>query len=74
MAFVRWHQVRGVDGRSSVLKVSTEKIRDELRNRGFLDTDENGKICATSRSHLSRAKKTLLQRGFAERKGQIWRL
>jgi len=34
----------GLDGRSSVLKVPTAKIREELRNRGFLDTDENGAI------------------------------
>jgi hypothetical protein len=65
----------GLDDRSSVRKVSTAAIRDELKDRGFLDADENGKISGTSRSHFSRAKKLLLQRGgFAERKDQIWKL
>ncbi len=64
----------GLDDRSTVFKVSTAAIRDELKNRGFLDLDDKGKISATSRSHFSRAKKLLLQRGFAERKDQIWRL
>jgi hypothetical protein len=65
----------GLDDRSTVVKVSTAAIRAELKDRGFLDADENGKISATSRSHFSRAKKRLLQRGlFAERRDQIWRL
>jgi hypothetical protein len=65
----------GLDDRSNVLKVSTANIRDELKDRGFLDTDDNGAITRVSRNHFSRAKKLLLRRGtFAERKGQIWRL
>jgi hypothetical protein len=65
----------GLDDRSSVLKVSTAAIRDELRNCGFLDADENGAITRVSRLHFFRAKQMLLKRGiFAERKGQIWRL
>jgi hypothetical protein len=65
----------GLDGRSTVLKVSTAVIRDELKNRGFLDRDDNGAISRVSRNHFSRAKKELLRRGtFAERKDQLWRL
>jgi hypothetical protein len=65
----------GVDDRSTVLKVPAAAIREELRNRGFLDADENGAITALSRKHFSRAKSLLLSRGtFAERKGQIWKL
>ena len=62
----------GLDDRSTVLKVSTADIRDELKNRGFLDLDDNGAISRVSRNHFSRAKKLLLRRGtFAERKGQL---
>jgi hypothetical protein len=65
----------GLDDRSTVLKVSTEKIRDELLNRGFLETDENDKISRVSRVHFYRAKKALVKHGiFVERKKQIWRL
>ena len=64
----------GLDARSTVLKVSTSAIRDELRNRGFLDADENDAITRVSRGHFFRAKKALLKRGiFLERKKQIWR-
>jgi hypothetical protein len=63
-----------LDDRSSVRKVSTAAIRDELRNRGYLETDEKGNIERVSRNHFARAKETLLRRGiFIERKGQIWR-
>jgi hypothetical protein len=65
----------GLDARSTALKVSTEKIRDELLNRGFLERDENDKISRVSRVHFYRAKKALVKRGiFIERKKQIWRL
>ena len=65
----------GLDDGSTVLKVPTAAIREELKNRGFLDCDENGTITRVSRLHFFRAKQMLLKRGiFAERKGQIWRL
>jgi AAA domain len=64
----------GLDGRSTVIKVPVKEIREEMRNQGFLDTDEKGNIEHASRDHFSRAKKTLLRRGiFIERGGQIWR-
>jgi hypothetical protein len=64
----------GLDGRSSVIKVSVQEIQAEMRNRGFLETDENGAILRVSRVQFSRAKIQLLKRcGFVERSGQIWR-
>jgi len=64
----------GLDDRSTVLKVSAEAVRDELKDRGFLDTDEKGAIERVSRGHFFRAKKSLLKRGtLIEKKGQIWR-
>jgi hypothetical protein len=64
----------GLDGKSVVRKVKTAAIREELVNRGYLDTDEKGAILRVSRSHFSRGKKDLLRRGtFIERKGLFWR-
>lgn len=64
----------GLDDRSSVLKVSTAAIRDELLERGFLERDEKDNISRVSRLHFYRAKKALVKRGtFAERKKQIWK-
>jgi hypothetical protein len=64
----------GLDGRSSVIKVPVQEIQAELRNRGFLETDENGAILRVSRVQFSRAKIQLLKRcGFVERNGKIWR-
>jgi hypothetical protein len=42
----------GLNDRSTVLKVSTAAIRDELKNRGFLTTDEKGAIERVSRNHF----------------------
>jgi hypothetical protein len=53
----------GLDGRSTVLKVAVAAIRDELKDRGFLDTDETGAIPRVSRLHFFRAKRLLLKRG-----------
>ena len=64
----------GLDGRSSVIKVPVKDIREELKNRGFLDVDDEGKITATSRSHFNRSRCTLCNvKNFAERSGLIWR-
>lgn len=66
----------GFNGRS-VRKVSTAAIRDELRDRGFLETDEisgNKKITRRHQICLSKAKAVLLDRqALMERKGLIWR-
>jgi hypothetical protein len=67
----------GLDDRSSVLKVPVDKVRDELKSRGFLETDEKGNLSATARSHFQRVKAELVKtKGgkFAEEKGLIWRV
>jgi len=66
----------GLDLRSSVLKVSVEKVRDELKNRGLLETDEKGNVAPTGRTHFQRAKAGLVKtKGgkLVEEKGLIWR-
>jgi AAA domain len=67
----------GLDNRSSVLKVKVDAVRDELKNRGFLETKETGGITDTARSQFQRVKTELAKtKGgkFAEDKGLIWRL
>ncbi|NUJ81826.1 AAA family ATPase [Methylocystis sp. FS] len=64
---------QGFDG-APVRKVKTDAIRERLKSRGFLDTDDNGQVMATSRTQLQRAKAQLLDKGsFAEDHGLIWR-
>ena len=62
---------------NSVRKVSVDAIRDELRDRGFLETDEasgNKKITRRHQIFLSKAKAVLLDKqALIERKGLIWR-
>jgi hypothetical protein len=58
------------------LKVPVDKIRDELKDRGLLETDEKGNLTATARSHFQRAKTGLVKtKGgkLVEEKGLIWR-
>jgi hypothetical protein len=73
----------GLDGRSAVAKVLVTEIREELKDRGFLDCDETGKVTPLARQHFCRAKTQLLtlkvsrelSRGkFVERGGKIWRI
>jgi hypothetical protein len=72
----------GLDGRSGIIKVPVEEIRQEMANRGFLERSLDGTITPTSRSHFLRAKTQILGSGmqrncnagnFVERGGQIWR-
>jgi hypothetical protein len=66
----------GLDDRSTVRKISADAIRDELKNRGFLETDDKGQITATSRSHLQRLKAELVKtKGgkLVQEKGFLWR-
>jgi RecA-family ATPase len=63
----------GFDDRS-VKKVKTDAIQDELKSRGFLQTDNKGGVTAADRKMLSRAKAELLSDvRLAEKDGLIWR-
>jgi len=63
----------GLNG-APVRKIPVDKLRDELKSRGFLAVDDTGKITNTSRSHFSRAKADLLNKQvLIESEGQIWR-
>ncbi len=58
-----------------VRKVKADAIRDEIKNRGYLDTDEKGHLTSTCRSNLRRAKSELLSKKiFAEEAGLVWRI
>jgi hypothetical protein len=64
---------RGFNSKS-VRKVKADAVRDELKDAGFLDTDEAGKVTGTARTQLRRAKTELLGKTvIIERKGLIWR-
>jgi hypothetical protein len=58
-----------------VRKVSADAIRDELKSRGFLDSEgAKGGITALSRKYLYRAKAQLLKTGkLVEKDGFLWR-
>jgi hypothetical protein len=59
---------------ADVRKVPIDAVRDELRKRGFLDTDERGRLTGTSRTHLRRAKTELLgKQAIIESDNLIWR-
>ena len=63
----------GFDG-ATVQKVGVDAIRDELKNRGFLDVDDKGRISAGSRQLFRRAKSELLAKsGFVEAANLVWR-
>jgi hypothetical protein len=66
-------QSHGFDGKP-VRKVSVDKIRDEVKSRGFLDTNERGHITNTARSNFARAKTGLIAaKKLIESEGLIWR-
>jgi AAA domain len=56
-----------------VLKVKVAKLRDELRTTGYLDEDDNGHVTGAERQAFATTKKALLNDGFKERDGYIWR-
>ena len=67
-------RVPGFDGKP-VLKVETKKLRDEVRSRGFLETDDDGKLTPLARQHFQRAKTDLIaSKRFIEADGKFWRL
>ncbi len=65
---------RGLNGKVMVRKVKLSAIRDDLKDRGFLD-HTNGKFTPTTKTHLHRAKTRLFKSGtLMEDKGEIWKL
>ncbi len=57
-----------------VRKVNVNAIRDELKNRGFLDVDDEGRVTAAARRSLCDAKTKLLgEAKLVESEGVIWR-
>jgi hypothetical protein len=66
-------QTHGFDG-AKVLNVHVDELRNEVKSRGFLETNEKGGLTTTSRSHFRRAKMNLLDsRKLVESGGLIWR-
>jgi hypothetical protein len=64
----------GFDG-ALVRKVPVERLRDEVRSRGFLETDDGDKLTSTARSNFRRAKAYLIaDKRFIEADKQFWRL
>jgi hypothetical protein len=66
----------GLNGKP-VLKVEVDKLRDELKSRGFLERNPKtgDGLTTTGRTHWRRAKTRLLDSGrFIEKDGLIWRV
>jgi AAA domain len=64
----------GFDG-ALVRKVPVDKLRDEIKSRGFLETEDDDKLTSTARSNFRRAKSDLIAaKSFIEADKQFWRL
>ncbi len=58
-----------------VRKVPVDMLRDEIKSRGFLDTNDDDKLTSTARSNFRRAKADLIaSKRFIEVEKQFWRL
>jgi hypothetical protein len=63
----------GHDG-APVRKISVERLRDEVKSRGFLESKDTGGLTTTARSHFHRAKAGLLSsRRLFEESGFVWK-
>ena len=64
----------GFDGKP-VLKIPVDKLREQVKSRGFLETDDDGRLTSTGRKHFQRAKTDLIaSKRFLEADGMFWRL
>jgi hypothetical protein len=64
---------RGFNGKL-VREVSTRKLMDQLRSRGFLESGDDGAITSSGRGKFHRAKTALLTaQTLIENEGMIWR-
>jgi hypothetical protein len=58
---------------SGARKVSVNAMRDDMRSRGYLETNESGKLVGRSRQAFSKAKSALtLKGGYEELEGLFW--
>ena len=58
-----------------VRKVATDKLRDEVKRRGFLDLKETGGMTSAARTLYHRAKTDLIVSGkFVENDDLFWRV
>jgi hypothetical protein len=65
----------GLDGKQLVKKVGVDKLRDEVRLRGYLETNDGGGLTTTGRTHWRRAKTDLIaSKRFIEDNKLFWRL
>jgi hypothetical protein len=65
----------GLDG-ALVRKLPVEKLRDELKSHGLLETNDTGGLTAAARKQFQRAKASLLSGSkprLIEREGLIWK-
>lgn len=59
---------------ATVRKVSVDALREEVKSRGFFETDAKGHVTASSRTAFRRSKTYLIGKGeFMELDGSIWR-
>jgi hypothetical protein len=64
----------GLDG-APARKVAIDKLRDEVRSRGMLETDDAGTLTSKGRAHFHRAKADLMAaKQFIEMDKLFWRL
>jgi AAA domain len=67
-------RVPGFDAKP-VRKAEINRLRDEVRSRGFLETDDNGSITAAARKQFQRAKVDIVEsKRFIESAGKFWKL
>jgi hypothetical protein len=63
----------GFDGKP-VKKIEIERLREEVKSRGFLET-ENGALTSMARKHFFRAKTDLIEsQRYIEDNGMFWKL
>ena len=72
-AYERLADEIGFDGKP-VRKIEIDKLREEVKSRGFLET-ENGALTSAARKHFHRAKTDLIEsQRYIEDRGMFWKL
>ena len=57
------------------MKVEISKLRDEVKTRGLLETDDDNNLTSAARKHFQRAKIDLIaSKRFIEADGKFWKL